>query len=207
MLFADNTIGPYTLVSSLGRGGFGEVWLAERRSSLLTTRVALKLPILDVADIEQVRQEAQVWLQASGHPNIVPVLDAEVYDGQVVIASEYIAGGTLAVWLDKHGGGAPTVEAAAAKAGAILAGLDYLHRAGLIHRDLKPDNVLLQDGSPRLTDFGLARFAHGDVTSFTAGDRRCVSDERLGRRPEGSTSGDAMATLAPSFPTRISTNW
>src|SRR5437588_6264498 len=109
MPLADQTIGPYILVRSLGRGGFGEVWLAERRSSLLTTRVALKLPILDVSDIEQIRQEAQVWLQASGHPNIVPVLDAEVYEGQVVIASEYIAGGTLTAWLEKHGSSAPTV--------------------------------------------------------------------------------------------------
>src|SRR5579872_5336919 len=150
MIAPDATIGPYTLLRSLGRGAFGEVWLAERRSSLLTTRVALNLPILAAADIEQIRREAQVWLQASGHPNIVPVLDAEVYDGQVVIASEYIAGGTLTAWLAKHGGAAPSVDAAASKTAAILSGLDYLHRAGLVHRDLKPDNVLLQDGAPRL---------------------------------------------------------
>ena len=175
---AERTIGPYTLVRSLGRGGFGEVWLAERRSSLLTTRVALKLPILNEADIEQVRQEAQVWLQASGHPNIVPVLDAEVYDGQVAIASEYIAGGTLTAWLEKHGGSAPSVEAAASKTAAILSGLDYLHRAGLIHRDLKPDNVLLQDGAPRLTDFGLARFAQAiDLSDNIAGTPRYMAPE------------------------------
>src|SRR5205807_3591966 len=50
------------------------------------------MPLVGDNDIETVRQEAALWLQASGHPNIVPVLDAEVYDGQVVIASEYIAG-------------------------------------------------------------------------------------------------------------------
>jgi non-specific serine/threonine protein kinase len=161
----ERTIGPYALVRSLGRGGFGEVWLAERRSSLLTVRVALKLPIVDTADIDQIRQEAQLWLQASGHPNIVPVLDAEVYDGQVAIASEYIAGGTLAAWLEKHGGKAPSIDAAISKTVSILSGLDYLHRTGLIHRDLKPDNVLLQDGAPRLTDFGLARYVHVDDPS------------------------------------------
>ncbi len=178
MHVANSTIGPYTLVRSLGRGGFGEVWLAERRSSLITTRVALKLPVIAASDIEQVRQEAQVWLQASGHPNIVPVLDAEVYGGQVVIASEYIAGGTLTAWLDKHGGSAPSVEAAAAKTAAILSGLDYLHRAGLIHRDLKPDNVLLQDGAPRLTDFGLARFVQAaDPFESIAGTPRYMAPE------------------------------
>ncbi|HLJ54004.1 MAG TPA: protein kinase [Chthonomonadaceae bacterium] len=178
MIAPDATIGPYTLLRSLGRGAFGEVWLAERRSSLLTTRVALKLPILAAADIEQIRREAQVWLQASGHPNIVPVLDAEVYDGQVVIASEYIAGGTLTAWLAKHGGAAPSVDAAASKTAAILSGLDYLHRAGLVHRDLKPDNVLLQDGAPRLADFGLARFAHAvSPAESIAGTPRYMAPE------------------------------
>ena len=172
------TIGPYALVRSLGRGGFGEVWLAERRSSLLTVRVALKLPIVDVADIDQIRQEAQLWLQASGHPNIVPVLDAEVYDGQVAIASEYIAGGTLTAWLEKHGGTAPSTDAAISKTISILSGLDYLHRAGLIHRDLKPDNVLLQDGAPRLTDFGLARYVHvADPSGNISGTPRYMAPE------------------------------
>src|SRR5256714_4142338 len=103
MIQAGDTIGPYTLVRGLGRGAFGEVWLAERRSSLLTTQVALKLPLDARSDLEAVREEAQVWLRASGHTNIVPVLDAEVYDGQVVIASEYVAGGSLADWMTRHG--------------------------------------------------------------------------------------------------------
>src|SRR3954454_1681809 len=82
MFHPGDGIGPYTLLRTLGRGAFGEVWLAERRSSLLTTQVALKLPLDDTPDLEAIRQEAQVWLKASGHPNIVPVLEAEVYDGQ-----------------------------------------------------------------------------------------------------------------------------
>ncbi len=157
MFHPGDTIGPFRLLRTLGRGAFGEVWLGEKRSALLTTKVALKLPLVTDADFEAVRQEAELWLQASGHPNIVPVQDADVYDGQVVIASEYVAGGSLHDWMAVNGGKAPSIEEAVALTNGILAGLDYLHRAGLTHRNLKPENVLLQDGIPRLTDFGLAR--------------------------------------------------
>jgi serine/threonine protein kinase len=145
------------MVRTLGRGAFGEVWLAERHSSLLTIQVALKLPFESTANIPAIRQEAQLWLKASGHANIVPVLDAEVYNGQVVIASEYMAGGSLADWIVIHGGKAPSVEAAIIMMRGILAGLAHLHANQLIHRDLKPENVLLQATTPRLTDFGLTR--------------------------------------------------
>jgi predicted ATPase len=165
MFHPGDTIGPYTLLRILGRGGFGQVWLAERASTLLTTQVALKIPLDSAAELDAVRAEAKLWLQASGHPNIVPVLDAEVYAGQVVIASEYAAGGTLHDWMATHSGMAPSLDAALTVTGGILAGLDYLHRAGITHRDLKPENVLLQDGIPRLTDFGLARVLKTDGRS------------------------------------------
>src|ERR1051326_7518828 len=74
MLRPNDTLGPYTLIRPLGRGGFGEVWLAERRSSLLTTQVALKLPSFSEDMVEVIAREARTWLRASGHPNIVPVL-------------------------------------------------------------------------------------------------------------------------------------
>jgi len=160
MFLAQQQIGPYTLIRRLGQGGFGEVWLAEKRGSLLTSQVALKLPLDPDPDLSAVQQEARLWLQASGHPNVLPVMDAEVYEGQVVIVSEYAAGGSLASWLKQNGGKAPSVEAAIAMTEGILAGLEYLHALTpqpIIHRDLKPDNVLLQGGHPRLTDFGISR--------------------------------------------------
>lgn len=134
---------PTPPLRTLGRGGYGEVWLAEKRWALLTTKVALKVPLVTDADFGAVRQEAELWLQASGHPNIVPVVDADAYIGQVVIASEYVSGGTLHDWLQERGGKAPSLEEAVTITNGILAGLDYLHRVGLTHRDLKPEYVLL----------------------------------------------------------------
>ncbi len=178
MIQSGDTIGPYTLLRTLGRGAFGEVWLADRRSSLLTTQVALKLPLDQDDDIEAIRREAQIWLRASGHTNIVPVLDAEIYNGQVVIASEHVAGGSLADWLEKHGGRAPSVDAAVAMIRGILAGLQHLHLSSLVHRDLKPGNILIQGNTPRLTDFGLTRVLQpsGDSTGI-AGTPRYMAPE------------------------------
>jgi hypothetical protein len=74
-------IGPYALVRELGRGTFGVVWLAERRTRLVTTKAALKLPLLVDPDLDAITQEARLWVQVSGHPNVLPVLEADVYEG------------------------------------------------------------------------------------------------------------------------------
>jgi tRNA A-37 threonylcarbamoyl transferase component Bud32 len=160
-------IGPYTLVRRLGRGQIGVVWLAERRSSLASVRVALKFPAVTDADLEAIKREAQVWVQASGHPNILPVIEAEIYDGHVVIVSEYAPDGALDAWLRSHGGRAPSPYAAAAMALGILEGLGHLHARGLVHRDLKPANVLLQQSAPRIADFGLARVMQAADQTFS----------------------------------------
>src|SRR5215467_12376806 len=109
MIRANERLGPYTLLRQLGRGTFGVVWLAERRGTLATTCVALKLPALDDPDLGEIKREACVWVQASGHPNVLPVIEAEVYDGQVVIASEFAPDGALREWLRENGGSAPSV--------------------------------------------------------------------------------------------------
>ncbi len=158
-------IGSYTLIRRLGRGGFGEVWLAEKRSQFVTKRVAVKLPLDEQVNFDAIRQEATLWEQASGHANVLPIIDADVYDGQVVIVSEYADGGSLADRLKAQGRLSPqkTVEMII----GILNGLEFLHSRQIIHRDIKPQNILLQGDTPRLGDFGISRAMQTTAVSST----------------------------------------
>lgn len=176
MFSADQQIGPYTLIRRIGRGGFGEVWLAERRSQFFSKKLAIKLPLDEQVDLKTISQEAVLWEQASGHPNVLPIIDADVYDGQIVIASEYAEGGSLADKL-KLEGALPPVEAVQLTIG-ILKGLEFLHSRKIIHRDVKPENVLLQGETPRLADFGISRAMQSSSNSaMVAGTDAYMSPE------------------------------
>lgn len=181
-------IGPYTLIRQLGRGGFGVVWLAERRGALATTNVALKLLLDDEPDLKAISQESQLWAQVGGHPNVLPIIEADIYDNQVVIASEYAPDGSLDNWMKEHGGGAPSLESAVSISIGILTGLEHLHSKKIIHRDLKPANILLQGEIPRLADFGLARVLKSSAHSGgIAGTPAYMSPEAFdGKRSESS---------------------
>jgi serine/threonine protein kinase/Tfp pilus assembly protein PilF len=157
MFRAGDPVGPYTLIDKIGRGAFGLVWLAERRTAITTTKVAVKMPLDEEIDLDAIRQEANLWVQASGHPNVLPIIEANLYDDQVIIVSEYAPDGSLDDWLKHYNGGAPPLEVAAEMAAGILTGLKHLHSRQIIHRDLKPQNILLQGQIPRLADFGISR--------------------------------------------------
>lgn len=159
MFRAGDTIGPFTLTERLGAGSFGEVWLARRQSTLLVKDVALKFALQETADFERIRREVQMWTKVGDHPNILPILEAEVYGGIAVIVSEYAPGGSLATWLRLFGGKAPTTADAVRMTTGILKGLAHLHGQSppILHRDLKPANILLRGGEPCIADFGLAQ--------------------------------------------------
>ncbi|GEM_PF-1992571 len=154
MFVRGQQIGPYTLINRIGRGGFGEVWHAERRTEIVTTQVAIKFPLKDSIDLESIKQEAKIWAKASGHPNILPIIEANIYDGHIVIISEYASDGSLLHRLSK---GVMTIRDGIDMISGILSGLDFLHSRQIIHRDLKPENILLQGTTPRLADFGISR--------------------------------------------------
>ena len=160
-------VGPYTLVQQIGSGGFGVVWLAKKSSSIATVNFALKLPRDADINRDSIEREVDVWLRAGGHPNVLPLLEAEVYDNRLVIVSEYLPDGSLSDLLGRQNGTCPIGEAVELVSG-ILAGLHHLHtrQPPILHRDIKPRNILLQGGMPRLADFGIARLLK--VTSPTS---------------------------------------
>jgi tetratricopeptide (TPR) repeat protein/predicted Ser/Thr protein kinase len=147
-------IGRYVVESRLGAGGMGVVYVA--RDTELARDVALKIvrPRAEVdATQARLRREAKAMARLS-HPNVVPVFDIGTHDGQLFIAMELVDGETLRAWVARPRPWRTVVELFL-KAGR---GLEAAHAAGLLHRDFKPDNVVVGPGDePRITDFGLAR--------------------------------------------------
>ncbi|MDP1826528.1 MAG: protein kinase [Archangium sp.] len=147
-------MGRYEIERLIGAGGMGVLYVA--RDTKLDRRVALKLMRPHYADeVGRARllREAQAMARLS-HPNVVNVFDLGEVDERVFVAMEFVEGGTLRDWL-KTPREAQEVLSVFSQAGQ---GLLAAHRAGIVHRDFKPENVLIgADGRARVTDFGLAR--------------------------------------------------
>lgn len=151
--------GRYLIEDTLGQGGMAVVYLA--RDAELGRPVALKLLAENLAGEGDVRKrfvrEAQLAARLS-HPNVVHVYDAGEDDGRPFIVMEYVPGQTLAQILDRRRK-LPTSEATALARQAAL-GLQHANEAGLVHRDIKPQNLLVRDdGVLKIADFGIARAA------------------------------------------------
>ena len=163
-----NTVdGRYVLVELLGSGGMAQVYLAH--DEVLDRDVALKVLrsqyVRDAEFAERFRREARSAASLS-HPNIVQVYDrGETEDGTCYIAMEYVSGGTLKKRIEK---GTIDPYTAAAVAAQIAEALQAAHERGVIHRDIKPQNVLVtSSGDLKVTDFGIARAASAVTISVT----------------------------------------
>jgi tetratricopeptide (TPR) repeat protein/predicted Ser/Thr protein kinase len=147
------TIGRYLLLSEVGSGGMGLVMAAYDRE--LDRRVALKLlrPGISRSGEARMRREAQALAQLQ-HPSVVTVYEVGSIDGQPFIAMEYVDGLTFDAWAADHRGQWRRIVEVAIEAGR---GLAAAHAAGLVHRDVKPSNILVgHDGRVCVADFGIA---------------------------------------------------
>jgi serine/threonine-protein kinase len=177
--------GRYRVQSRLGSGGMAEVWSAE--DSQLGRRVALKLLAsrfaADPDFRERFRREAAA-AAAMQHPNIVSIYDRGEWDGTSYIAMELVDGPTLKQLIRQRGPAGP--GAATDIAIEILSALRYAHKRGIVHRDIKPQNVLLdEEGHAKVADFGIARAETSEMTDEGAmlGTVQYVSPEQAQGKP------------------------
>ncbi len=180
------TLGHFRLHSLLGKGGMGEVYLAE--DSKLGRKVALKLlPAAFTQDKERVRRfelEARA-ASALNHPNIITIYEIGEADQTRFIATEYIAGQTLRALLKQ---GVLPLDTVLDVGTQVASALAAAHEAGILHRDIKPENIMVRpDGLVKVLDFGLAKLT-----------------EESGRRGEGEKGRrgeeDATLPLSPPLP-------
>lgn len=161
------TIDRFDLVARLGVGGFGTVWKA--RDKDLDRVVAVKIPRrgqLEPMEVEQFFREARTAAQLR-HPNIVPVHEVGREDDTLFIVSDFVRGVSLSDWLT---GGCPSNWEIAEMCFTIANALHYAHQQGVVHRDMKPSNIMIdQTGQPHLMDFGLAKREVGEVTMTVEG--------------------------------------
>src|SRR5689334_10118011 len=167
-MLANQNVGHYRIVSKIGAGGMGEVYLAEDLQ--LGRRVALKILPPDLTgDDERLRRFEQEARAASAlnHPNIITIHEVGTHNGARYIATEFIEGRTLRDHLRER---RLSAHEALGVAIQVASALQAAHQAGLIHRDVKPENIMLRpDGYVKVLDFGIVKLtekfgAHTDAT-------------------------------------------
>jgi serine/threonine-protein kinase len=161
MLFKDQVLGKYKILSPLGSGGFGTVYLA--KDTWIDKQVAIKVPHRQNLDFGELLREPRL-LASVNHPNIVAITTAEKQDGVFFIVMEYVQGDTLENIIAREGllDLAHTLDYTCQICNAV----DHAHKQGVLHRDLRPANVLVSEtGLAKVADFGTSRFleiaAHG----------------------------------------------
>jgi serine/threonine protein kinase len=162
LLSKDQMLGKYQILDRLGAGGFGTVYLAMDR--LLNRKVALKVPHNLADDVNDQLKEARIMASLK-HPNIVELITVEKKDETLFMVLEYIDGESLDRYIRRERMLSP---ARALEIGmGICAGLTFAHSHQILHRDLRPANVLLtKDGLPKVTDFGTSRILEMSKEGF-----------------------------------------
>jgi serine/threonine-protein kinase len=162
-------LGSYTLISALGRGGMGSVWLAERSDGRFERRVAVKFLHFSVAahgGVERFKREGRILGQLS-HPNIAELIDAGVTaTGEPYLVLEHVDGLPIHGYCDQN---KLDVNARIRLFLDVLSAVGQAHASLVVHRDLKPSNVLVRkDGTVKLLDFGIAKLLADEITPAAA---------------------------------------
>jgi eukaryotic-like serine/threonine-protein kinase len=198
MPIAENTqLGPYKVLSLLGAGGMGEVYLAQ--DTRLHRKLALKILPADLAaDRNRMRRFNQEAMAAAAlnHPNIAHIYEIGEADGVNFIAMEYIEGVTLREKIHRE---QTELRKLLRYLQQVAEGLTKAHAAGIVHRDLKPDNVMItRDGYAKILDFGLAKLTETSKPQAIAAPPEEVPTAVL-RQPL-STPGLVMGTVGYMSP-------
>ena len=161
MFLRGQIVGKYKILSTIGSGGFGTVFLAD--DTWIDKKVALKVPHKQNLDFGELLREPRL-LATLSHPNIVTILTAEKQENVFFIVMEYVTGETLEAIITREG--ALDMARALDYTCQICNAVDHAHKQGVLHRDLRPSNVLVSDsGMLKVADFGTSRFleiaAHG----------------------------------------------
>ena len=161
MFFRGQIVGKYKIFSTLGSGGFGTVYLAE--DTWIDKKVALKVPHKQNLDFGELLREPRL-LASLNHPNVVTIVTAEKQQNVFFIVMEFVPGETLEAIIARDG--ALDLPQALDYTCQICNAVDHAHRHGVLHRDLRPSNVMVTDnGMVKVADFGTSRFleiaAHG----------------------------------------------
>jgi serine/threonine-protein kinase len=175
MFLLGQTVGKYQILSNLGSGGFGTVFLA--KDTWIDKKVAIKVPHKQRADFEELLQEPRL-LAALDHENIVGIVTAEHVDDAFFIVMDYVKGESLEALLDREGVLDSTV--AINYVLQILRGVEHAHEAQILHRDLRPANVLVSEtGQLKVTDFGISRFLEKSHATTVIGSPPYMAPEHF----------------------------
>ncbi len=196
MLSRGYKVGQYELLNQVGSGGFGDVWKAEKRTALDVNYFALKFfrPKDDRIDFDKIGKELAVWKRLKGLPHIISVIELDRFEDYVYVVSDFADGGSLENWLKDNNGKASNEAEAIKITLEILTGLENLHDKGFVHRDLKPDNILIMNGKYCLADFGISREikTHSKATG-TAGTMEYMPPEAFEKTPSVTPQTDIWA--------------
>ena len=175
MFLLGQTVGKYQILANLGSGGFGTVFLA--KDVWIDKKVAIKVPHRQSGDFDDLLQEPRL-LAALDHPNIVGIVTAERVDGVFFIVMDYIKGESLEAVLDREK--SLDVARAIAYIVQILKGVEHAHEAQILHRDLRPANVLISEsGVVKVADFGTSRFLEKSHATTVIGSPPYMAPEQF----------------------------